>query len=63
MWKHKDCGGTVLSGASGTPQAHTYCDRCGAYTHVDCDPLPTGTDKAANKEAWDRGDESSPDAR
>lgn len=57
------CGGTILHGGSGE-QAHSYCDRCRAFAYdsADLDELPTGTDKAANRKAWDYGEECSPDA-
>lgn len=54
------CGGTLLTGL--TAPRHEYCDTCGAYT---CDlsrSVPDGTDAAANREAWESGDETSPDA-
>lgn len=56
-----NCGGTVLTGASGE-QAHLYCDRCGAFTYDTDAELPTGTDKAANRRAYDDGEQCSPDA-
>lgn len=51
-----DCGGTILSGPD-----HIYCDRCRAFTYDDDDTLPTGTDPAANRQAWDDGEDCSPD--
>ena len=50
------CGGTILVDES---EGRTYCDRCGAYRHGD-GPLPTGTDREANRQAYDDGDEASP---
>ena len=49
-----ECGGTILAGPD-----HSYCDRCGAFAY-DAMPLPGGTDVAANKAAWDDGDDCSP---
>ena len=54
------CGGTILTGGAGE-QAHRYCDQCGAYAYSG--PVPSGTDKAANKAAWDNGDDASPAAK
>lgn len=51
------CGGTILSGGSGK-QAHRYCDRCRAFAYVGS--VPSGTDEATNRAAWDAGDEMSP---
>jgi hypothetical protein len=57
-----DCGGTVLVGAPGAGETeHRYCDRCGAYSYLTTG-LPTGTDREANREAWDAGEDESPDA-
>jgi hypothetical protein len=53
------CGGTIGHGGSGETR-HKYCDRCGAFTYdLDAD-LPTGTDRAANRAAYDNGDDESP---
>jgi hypothetical protein len=58
---HNNCGGTVLTGGSGE-QAHIYCDRCGAFTHnTENSELPTGTDREANRAAFDDGEFCSPD--
>lgn len=61
------CGGTVLS-AGGGDQKHLYCDRCGAFVYllgrdVEDVELPPGTDRAANKAAFDNADDQSPAAR
>ena len=54
------CGGTLITGGSGET-AHTCCDRCGAFAYDSYDgEFPGGTDKAANQQAWDDGDECSP---
>lgn len=57
-----DCLGTLHSGGDGE-QAHTACSECHAfqYDYVE-GPFPTGTDEAANRAAWDAGDDRSPDA-
>lgn len=57
------CGGTILHGGAGL-DAHSYCDRCGAFVYDSAtDPtMPTGTDKAANEAAYNDGDERSPEA-
>ncbi len=55
------CGGTILTGGAGE-QAHRYCDRCRAYTHDLSADVPSGTDEAANRAAWDAGEEQSPEA-
>ena len=51
-----DCGGTILSGYGPN---HSYCDRCGAFAVGD-DPVPDGTDRDANRRAWDNCEERSP---
>lgn len=53
------CGGTILVGGSGE-QVHHYCDRCRAFAYGD-DEVPAGSDERANREAWDAGEEQSPD--
>lgn len=59
---HAGCGGTILVANSGTPDAYEHCDRCGAFQYGDIDePFPTCTDKAANQQAWDDGQNRSPD--
>lgn len=59
------CGGTIATHQSPDPAAeprdYRYCDRCGAFSYEEGD-LPEGTDRAANKEAWDDGEDCSPDA-
>jgi hypothetical protein len=55
------CGGTILTGPDTDDGQQYYCDRCGAFRYG-YDPMPTGTDAAANREASDAGDLSSPDA-
>lgn len=56
------CGGTILSGGVGD-QSHCYCDRCGAFVYgTDPATVPSGTDRDANRAAYDAGDESSPSA-
>jgi hypothetical protein len=55
---HIGCGGTIL-----TATDHYYCDRCGAYQYHDVDDdFPTGRDPVSNREAWDSGEDRSPDA-
>ena len=49
------CGGTLLAGPD-----HSYCDRCAAFAY-DGAPVPPGTDRTANRAAWDAGDEASPE--
>ena len=59
---HEGCGGTILSGGAGE-QAHDYCDRCGAFRYDSADePFPSGSDRDANRRAYDDGDDRSPDA-
>ena len=67
---HKGCGGTILisawpdvveARAAGLGATYDYCDRCLAYGPSDR-PLPSGTDRARNREAWDLGDQQSPSA-
>lgn len=58
------CGGTVLDGGS-DDQVHRYCDRCGAfryYNGASTVALPSGVDADANRAAYDRGDDESPEA-
>jgi hypothetical protein len=59
------CGGTILTGGSGE-QAHHYCDRCGAFAYDsyldEGNAFPDGTNKTANQEAYDAGEECSPKA-
>ena len=59
---HSGCGGTILTGGAGAEE-HEYCDRCGAfrYSSDEDDDFPTGADRRANREAWDNGDERSPE--
>ena len=58
-----DCGGTVLVGGQDETR-HVYCDRCGAFNHnPGADTLPSGTDRDANRAAFDAGHVASPDAR
>ena len=59
-----DCGGTILSGGSGD-QAHYYCDRCRAFRYASDhnEEFPSGTDRDANTQSWDGGDERSPGCR
>ncbi len=55
------CGGTILHGGSGD-EGHRYCDRCRAFAYDSSgEQVPSGTDEAANREAWDNGDDCSPD--
>ena len=59
---HHVCGGTILS-STGNGEEYQYCDRCGAYAYSeDASDVPDGTDKTANKAAWDDGDTESPSA-
>ena len=62
--RYHECGGEIHSdgGAEGDPTAHVYCERCHAFTHDFAAEVPTGTDEAANRAAWDEGEEQSPDA-
>lgn len=56
------CGGTILHGGTGE-QAHSYCDRCRAFAYDSADePVPDGTDREANRQAWDDGEDTSPAA-
>ena len=59
---HEGCGGTIATGGSGET-AHWYCDRCGAFTYHDPSEhgFPTGTNKTANREAYDNEDDRSPE--
>lgn len=52
-----DCGGTLLAGNL-DGEDYRYCD---AYGYGD-EPVPAGTDHAANVAAWDAGKSRSPDA-
>jgi hypothetical protein len=57
------CGGTILDGGLGSPEAeHRYCDRCGAFRYGSDDELPDGTDREANRAAFEDGEDASPDA-
>lgn len=57
---HPNCGGTILTGGAGE-QAHIYCDRCHAFTYTSTgETVPGGTDREANRAAWDAGDDRSP---
>lgn len=56
---HAGCGGTILMGPNTDDGHQYYCDRCGAFRYGD-GPMPTGTDEAANREAYDAGDLESP---
>lgn len=58
--KH-ECGGSIAAGGEGE-QAHVYCEKCAAFRYGDEATLPTGTNKAANRAAWDAGDKASPEA-
>lgn len=58
MKNYHVCGGTILSAGCGD-QAHSYCDRCGAFTYTG--DVPEGSDRAANRAAWDAGDDRSPE--
>ena len=55
------CGGTILAGNLGGND-YRYCDRCGAFTYDSAGDLPAGTDREANREAWDESEECSPGA-
>jgi hypothetical protein len=52
-----DCGGTILAGPG-----YRYCDRCAAFTYFNNMPIPGGTDRDANRAAFDAGEDESPDA-
>lgn len=55
-----DCGGTILTGRDeGNGAVYRYCDTCGAYTYGYA--MPSGTDRVANRDAWDHGEDRSPD--
>ena len=56
------CGGSFVHGGSGE-YGHTYCDRCHAFVYdsSDDDSFPTGTNEEVNRQAWDDGEERSPD--
>ena len=58
-YTHK-CGGTILTGGVGELRHH-YCDRCGAFAYGD-EPIPSGSDRAANQHAWDAAADCSPEA-
>jgi len=50
-------------GGGSPAERHHYCDRCGAYAYDDTgEPVPDGIDQAANRAAWDEGDDASPGA-
>jgi hypothetical protein len=56
------CGGTILHGGLGTPlTSHKYCDRCQAFTYDLAGEVPSGTDRKANRRAYDRGEDESPE--
>ncbi len=70
---HAGCGGLILSGGhewpssggANVPTAYHYCERCRAFRYDDDDveAFPSGTDKKANRAAWDDGTKArSPDA-
>lgn len=45
------------------PDGYTYCTGCDAFRYSDdhrLDP-PSGTDREANRAAWDAGEEQSPE--
>ncbi len=65
------CGGTIIRHGSPDPAAdprdYLYCDRCGAFRYFgeeeeEEDGPPSGTDREANRAAWDDGDDASPEA-
>lgn len=53
---HEHCGGTILSG-----DGYAYCATCRAYAYDGEDFPGGGVSARENREAWDRGDERSPD--
>lgn len=62
-----DCGGTILAGdpVSAGPDAPAYwhCERCDAFRFADLPGcFPSGTNREANREAWNAADLCSPDA-
>jgi hypothetical protein len=60
--KHKGCGGAIGIAKEHDGTAYLYCDKCGAFT-MDADAeLPTGSDRDANRAAWDNAEDRSPDA-
>ena len=57
---HAACGGAIHEDRSGGETYH-HCERCGAYAFwADPAAIPSGTDPAANRAAWDAGGASSP---
>lgn len=63
-----DCGGAIIDGTahiySGVSVDYRYCQDCGAFVYADddrADDMPNGTDREANRAAWDGGDTRSPD--
>lgn len=58
---HHECGGTILI-TNGNGEAYQYCDTCGAFAYGEDAEVPDGTDKVANREAFDAGDTESPAA-
>lgn len=59
------CGGTIATHQSPDPAAeprdYRYCDRCHAFSYEE-DYMPSGTDREANRDAWDDGADYSPEA-
>ena len=59
--KH-ECGGTILVGTVNTDTYH-YCGKCEAFQFVGMSvSFPNGTDKLANRKAWDMMEQKSPHA-
>ena len=60
---HENCGGSLLTGWGGNTgqDEYTYCDKCRAFVFGDDDMPPGGVPEWRNREAWDNGDERSPD--
>jgi len=57
MTQIHECGGAILTGEN--EGQYDYCDQCSAYSYEG--PVPSGTDKVANRKAWDDAAPRSPD--
>lgn len=62
--KFHTCGGVILSGDGLLDNLlyYDYCNTCGAFRHNSSDDFPTGTNKEENRQAWDLGEDCSPDS-
>lgn len=56
---HDFCHGFILRHKHDLKE-YDYCQTCGAFTYNIDGDFPTGTDKKANKAAWDNGLNQSP---